>query len=257
MNKHLWRGWYAFLAWYADRQGASFSCMNWGYDDGRETVEAAAGPERFPLQLYQALVESTPLDGKVVLDASCGRGGGLHYLAVRHGPAAAIGLDFTGANIKLCQRSFGNSAAPISFRQGDAERMQGVEDGSVDVALSVEASHCYPRIDAFLATSARVLRPGGHLLWTDFVPTESVPELRAQLAPHFELVEDRDITPHVLAAMRADRGRRRDLVEQHSAPFLRPILLNFAAADDRCDTVERFTSGRFTYFMFKARRRDS
>lgn len=255
MSKLMWRSWYAFLAWYSERRGAAFSCMNWGYDDGRPLVDDAHGPERYPLQLYHALVESTPLAGQTVLDASCGRGGGLHYLTRTFAPAAAHGVDFTPGNVALCRRSFGDRALPLSFRQGDAERLDGFEDGSVDVVLSVEASHCYPDIAAFFAAARRVLKPGGHLLWTDFMPVERLPALREALAPHFEVVEERDVTPQVLAAMRADAPRRQALIETHSAPALRGLMRNFAAADERCDTVQRFVSGTHTYRMFKLQAR--
>ena len=113
MNKTLWRTWYGFLAWYGDRRGARFSCMNWGYDDGRVLVGDGAGPERYPLQLYHALVERAPVAGKRLLDVSCGRGGGLHYLTRAFGPASALGLDFTPGNVRLAERSFGGAGLPL------------------------------------------------------------------------------------------------------------------------------------------------
>ncbi|MFN3431041.1 MAG: class I SAM-dependent methyltransferase [Candidatus Sericytochromatia bacterium] len=251
MGKLFWRSWYSFLAWYSERQGATFSCMNWGYDDGRALVDGPFAAERYPLQLYHALTESTPLAGRVVVDASCGRGGGLHYLASAFRPAMAHGVDYTPGNVAIAQKAFGDQGLPLSYRQGDAETLQGFDDASVDAVLSVEASHCYPDIDAFFAAARRVLKPGGHLLWTDFMPTERLSELRRQFGAHFDVVEERDITPHVLAAMRADAPRRQALIERHSAGFLKPVMRNFAAADESCDTVQRFITGSHTYFIYK------
>jgi ubiquinone/menaquinone biosynthesis C-methylase UbiE len=255
MNKALWRAWYGFLAWYGDRRGARFACMNWGYDDGRPLVGPEAGPERYPLQLYHALVEKAPVAGKHLLDVSCGRGGGLHYLTRAFGPAEAVGLDFTPGNVRLAERAFGATGLPLSFRQGDAETLEGVADGSIDVVMSVEASHCYPRLDAFLASARRVLAPGGHLVWTDFYPADAMDRIRALWAPHFDVVEERDVTAEVLAGMRADRDRRQALIEGHATPWLRPVMRNFAAADDGCDTVQRFVTGSYTYFMVTLRAR--
>ena len=72
-HKAQWAPWYSFLAWYVRRAGVDFRCMNWGYEDGRIRVE---DPERYPLQLYEAVVEGIPLAGRTLVDVSCGRGGG-------------------------------------------------------------------------------------------------------------------------------------------------------------------------------------
>ena len=81
--------------------GVDFRCMNWGYEDGRIRVE---DPERYPLQLYEAVVEGIPLAGRTLVDISCGRGGGLAHLHGSHGPAEAIGVDFTEGNVRACRR---------------------------------------------------------------------------------------------------------------------------------------------------------
>jgi ubiquinone/menaquinone biosynthesis C-methylase UbiE len=245
-----WAAWYRLLSWYAARRGASFSTMNWGYDDGRELVRE--GAERYCLQLYHALVEGVPLAGRTLVDVSAGRGGGLAYLARTFAPAEAIGIDFVPRHVELCRRAHAAASPALRFLVGDAERLP-LADASADVVLSVEASHCYGDLGRFTAEARRVLRPGGHLLWTDFVPRED--EAKIDLAARgFTVVEARDITPHVLAAMAADAGRRRALIEGSAPRFTWPLLLHFAAADPRCETVERFASGRYRYFLRRLRR---
>src|ERR1700722_10634175 len=49
-------------------------------------------------------------------------------------------------------------------------------------AVNVEASHLYPDFPKFLSEVARVLRPGGHFLYTDFRPRSEVAEREAGLA---------------------------------------------------------------------------
>lgn len=251
-QKTLWRSWYSALAWYSGRRKADFRCMNWGYDDGRVLVPVSE-VERYCLQLYVALVEDVPLTGKTLVDASCGRGGGLAWLHQSKGTAQAIGVDYTPGNVKACEKAF-TGVANLSFRQGDALRLPLAEQ-SADVVISVEASHCYGDIPAFFDAAQKVLRPGGWLCWTDFAPNSEVPVLDAALRERFEVVTERTITAEVLAAMAADGPRRQALVTQHSARFLHPILLAFAAADDSKDTVQRFKKGESTYFLRQARLR--
>lgn len=252
-----WRSWYSFLAWYTRRRGAHFTCMNWGFDDptiedGSEEAQAM-GPERYSLQLYRAMAEGIDLSGGVLGDTSCGRGGGLHWIHTNFGPASSVGVDFTPGNVSLCSATF-KGVPGLTFRQGDAENMTW-EDGSLRALLSVEASHCYPHPERFLAEAARVLEPGGWLLWTDFRPKEAMEGLRAMIPPELELVVDRDITPLVLSSMAKDGPRRRKLIADHASPVLRKVMAHFAAADDSAETVQRFKTGASVYFLWRLRKR--
>ncbi len=252
-----WRSWYSFLAWYSQRRGAHFTCMNWGYDDPDvpdDSAEAhALGAERYPLQLYRALAEGLDLTGGMLVDISCGRGGGVHWLHTHHHPSRTLGVDFTPGNITHCQTNF-PGVPRLRFQRGDAEAMP-LQDGSVRALLSVEASHCYPHPERFLAEAARVLEPGGWLLWTDFRPSEELAALRAQIPEALELVVEQDITPRVISAMAKDGPRRQALIAEHTAPLLRGVMAHFAAADESAETVQRFKSGAAVYFFWRLRRR--
>lgn len=242
-----WRAWYSLLSWYTTRTGAEFQCMNWGYDDGRELVPPSA-PERLPLQLYRHLVEGTPLAGKVVVDVSCGRGGGLAHLARACVPAEAIGLDFAPGNVAICRRMLGDAAPNLSFRVGDAEAIP-LPAGSADVVLSVEASHCYGDVARFLDEARRVLRPRGHLLWADFAPRARLPLLDRLARERFEVLDAREITEEVRRAIRLDQARRRAIIERYSPRVLHRLFYRFAAADDRSATVRMFDRGDHCYFL--------
>lgn len=254
-----WRSWYSFLAWYTGRRGAHFTCMNWGYDDpdvadDSELVEQL-GPERYSLQLYRAMAHGLDISGGRLVDISCGRGGGVTWLHQEHGPTETIGVDFTPGNVSICQAT--HTGIPgLRFQRGDAEAMP-FEDSSVGALLSVEASHCYPHPERFLAEAARVLEPGGWLLWTDFRPAADMDALKAMIPDELELVVERDITPLVISAMAKDGPRRQKLIADHATPILRGVMAHFAAADESAETVQRFHTGASVYFLWRLQKRQA
>jgi len=250
LRGHVWRTWYGFLAWYSARRQLDYHCMNWGYDDdARELLPASAGPERFPLQLYRRLLEGLPVEGRTVVEVSCGRGGGLAHVFRALRPATALGLDFAPGNIAQCRRVHGELAPRLTFRVGEAERLP-LEDASVDLLLSVEASHCYSDVDAFIAEARRSLRPGGLLAWTDFRSREELPPLRAKVGAAFEVLRDEEITPGVLRSLERDAPRKQRLIESGTARPLHGILKEFAAADPSTRMFKRFSSGAERYFLW-------
>ncbi|MCB9797208.1 MAG: methyltransferase domain-containing protein [Alphaproteobacteria bacterium] len=256
LEQLAWRAWYQGLAWYSRRVGARFYCMNWGYAapgvDLRPPERLAE--ERLPLQLYAALVDGIELSERDIADVSCGRGGGLAFLHEAYGPASSLGVDLTPGNLRVCAEHLGGRPG-LSFVRGDATALP-LADQSVDVVLSVEASHCYPDAARFVAEAARALRPGGALLWTDFRPAEQLPAARACVDEAlWRWRTERDITPEVLAAMQEDAPRRQALIAENAHPALRPLLRHFAAADEHSDTVRRFTEGRARYFLYQLERR--
>lgn len=138
----------------ADRRG--------GFDD------FAAAEEALTLELCR-MAEVAP--GQSILDVGCGFGGTVASLDENH-----LGLALTGLNIDERQLERARSkvtARPgntIDFRQGDACAMP-FPDASFDRVLAVECIFHFPSRDAFFAEAARVLKPGGLLVLSDFVPS--------------------------------------------------------------------------------------
>ena len=122
-----------------------------------------------------------------VLDAGCGFGGTLACLQDR-----VERLDLTGLNIdprqlqraqKLVQPRPGSS---LRFVAGDACALP-FADASFDRVLAVECIFHFPSRAAFLAEVRRVLRPGGVLVLSDFVPASAwVPVTRMARWPALE-----------------------------------------------------------------------
>jgi O-methyltransferase len=145
------------------------SCIffNYGYHD------PAAAPlelrhrdrrHRYHLNLVHRVLGGTELDGRQVLEVGCGRGGNCLYLTDYTGAAAVVGADVSIGSIQLCRQS--PALARACFVSGNADRLP-FSEASFDIVLSLESSHCYQDLAAFLSEVRRVLRPGGQLCYAD------------------------------------------------------------------------------------------
>jgi ubiquinone/menaquinone biosynthesis C-methylase UbiE len=163
-----------------DAEGVLF--LNDGYEEdppmGLALAEADE-PHRYPIQLYHRIAAKADLEGKRVLEVSCGHGGGASYLARTLCPASYVGLDLNPRAVAFCAER--HTVPGLSFVKGDAENLP-FADRSFDALVNVAASHRYPRFPEFLDEVARVLRPGGRFLYADLRPRLRIAEWEAALA---------------------------------------------------------------------------
>ena len=134
-----------FDGWYADMSGSpvkdeieqrhlglppdllSTSLLGW---DG--IAEAAAGLRLFP--------------GGTLVDLACGRGGYGLNIAARTG-ARLIGVDFSAEAVRQARELARRLGATADFRIGDLAAT-GLDAGSADAVLCVDAIHFAPQPDA-------------------------------------------------------------------------------------------------------------
>ncbi len=202
---------------------ADWTTMNYGYAallvKDRQAVVDPTLPEHLSLQLYMRVVTSGARGGAWcgldVLEIGSGRGGGAAYLASRLAPRRLVGLDISAAATALARRRHG-SAPPLEYRQGDAEALP-FDAETFDLVFNVESAHCYASIPRFLAEVHRVLRPGGELLFADFVSRHggAFGGLQEMLdASPLALVSLDEITENVLASLAADEARKRVMLDR-------------------------------------------
>ena len=130
------------------------------------------------------------------LDVGCGRGGTITVLQRYFQPRRTTGVDLSSSAIAFCKRR--HRYANAHFLEGDAERLP-FADASFDVVTNLESSHSYPNVAAFYQGVARVLRPGGHFLYTDVFAIERLDQQLDLLRQHgLRLLHQRDITSNVL-----------------------------------------------------------
>ncbi len=190
-----------------------------------QVVAGAMG--KGPSTVSSARSPSGPaLEGLDVLEIGCGRGGGAAWIARNLGPKRLVATDISPSAVAHANRRYGTGirygrsshtttgrrpAAPaehrplanLSFVPADAEALP-FPDGSFDVVLNVESSHCYGSMDRFLSEVARVLRRGGRFCFCDVRDTHQADALRSVLSSGrhgLRLLEIEDITANVLSAL--------------------------------------------------------
>jgi SAM-dependent methyltransferase len=120
--------------------------------------------------------------GDRLLDLACGRGGYGLEIAARTG-AALVGVDFSAEAVRQAREQARRLGRTADFRVGNLAAT-GLDTGSVDGALCVDAIHFAPQPDAAYRELRRVLEPGGQAVltcWEPVVPGDDrlLPRLRA------------------------------------------------------------------------------
>ena len=152
------------------------------------------------------------LTGRQVLEVGCGHGGGASYLTRTLHPASYTGLDLNRAAIAFCRKR--HKLASLDFVHGNAEKLP-FPDQSFDAVINLESSAAYPHFSRFLAEVVRVLRPGGHFLYADLRPRDSVAEWEAALAnAPLRMLSQQVINAQVLRGLDKNRHRTLDLVSR-------------------------------------------
>jgi phthiocerol/phenolphthiocerol synthesis type-I polyketide synthase E len=181
-------GWFSFF-------------LNYGYvaDEGPQ-FSAIEIPKKYinknSVKLVLEVIGDCDLKDRRILDIGCGRGGSIHVIHEFFQPASITGIDLSSNAIEFCRKA--HRYPGTTFREGDAENLP-FADSAFDVVINVESSHSYPNVRAFFTEVFRVLAPGGHFLYTDFMQRDKSHE-RIEMLRNlgFEVEKERDITGNVL-----------------------------------------------------------
>lgn len=141
-------------------------------------------------------------DNKDVLEAACGTGQGLGYLAKK--ARTLVAGDYSTDILDIAEKHYKNR---FKLQQFDAQQMP-FEDQSFDVIILFEALYYLPDYSKFFEECRRILRKGGYLLIStankdlyDFTPSPhsyrylGVKELAENLVPMGFLVDFFGDTP--------------------------------------------------------------
>ncbi|MGE0059957.1 MAG: class I SAM-dependent methyltransferase [Dehalococcoidia bacterium] len=113
-----------------------------------------------------------------VLDLGCGDG----TTAV---PAARLGADVLGVDIARNlvaagnQRAKAEGLANLTFQEGDASNLEGLNDDSFDLVVSIFGAMFAPKPFDVAKEMVRVTKPGGRIVMGNWIPND--PTLVAQI----------------------------------------------------------------------------
>lgn len=244
--KRIFKYWYPWMTRRLETRG-DVVFLNWGYEEDPPIglpLDDSDELNRYSIQLYHQAASQIDLRGKKVLEVSCGHGGGASYLTRTLHPASYTGLDFNSAAIEFCKER--HHVPGLDFVQGDAENLP-FPDGSFDVVINVEASHIYPDVERFISEVTRVVRPGGHFLYTDFISRANLPAIEAALArPPLRILSEKIIDQQVLRGLQGNSPRSMELIDHHLPAALRRFGREFAVVEGSM-FFKDLKSGELTY----------
>ncbi|MFI2431890.1 class I SAM-dependent methyltransferase [Streptomyces sp. NPDC018693] len=118
--------------------------------------------------------------GTHVLDLACGTGFVARAAAALAGPTGHVAAaDINEAMLKLAAARAPRLYPDIEFTQAPADALP-YEDASFDAVICNQGAQFFPDLDAAVAETARVLRPGGRLALTVWAAPDRSPYFAAQ-----------------------------------------------------------------------------
>lgn len=157
----------------AFRRGGVGRAVHLGHwDDPARANTTAPTPgefERAQARLNEILLDAADLQpGHAILDVGCGFGGTLEQIDARHEPVLLVGLNVDPRQLSICRELKPRRGNTLGWVEADACGLP-FADAAFDRVLCVEAMFHFQSRRAFFLEAARVLRPGGALVFSDIL----------------------------------------------------------------------------------------
>ncbi|HEV2372167.1 MAG TPA: class I SAM-dependent methyltransferase [Streptosporangiaceae bacterium] len=158
-----------FDGWYADMTGSQAK-------DQIQQRHLGLPPSLLSTSLlaWDGIAEATAAlrlaPGGTLVDLACGRGGYGLEVTARTG-ARLVGVDFSAEAVRQAREQARVRGAAAEFRVGDLAA-SGLDSGSADAVLCVDAIHFAAEPAAAYREIARILAPGGRAVLTNWEPVD-------------------------------------------------------------------------------------
>ncbi len=148
--------------------------VHWGYWDNPKDAQSSAedfskAGERLIQKIGKAaLVEN----GQSLLDAGCGFGGTIYYLNKKFSNMNLVGINIDERQLLRAENNvIAQNNNTISFEKEDACKLPFSEN-TFDTILALESIFHFQNRKVFFEEAFRVLKPGGILTFSDFIPKD-------------------------------------------------------------------------------------
>ncbi len=249
MRKVLWKRFYNYVGKFALDEMKFFNHGMMFSEDEQQALKLAQCDEadRLFIQLYYHLLSQVKLSSRSLLEVGCGRGGGLYFANQYLDCERLTGVDLCRPIIERNKKIYQHH--DIEFIVADAVDLP-FSDNEFDIILNVESSHCYSSMSQFLNEVKRVLKPGGHFLFSDLRSKEEMVTLDKMLTQHFpHRLSQQDITDRVTPALRQESERKNYYIQKNSPKVLSAIFREiFIVEGSR--TYQCFQNGDFVFYSY-------
>jgi ubiquinone/menaquinone biosynthesis C-methylase UbiE len=114
--------------------------------------------------------ELPELSDQTLLEVGCGNGANCHYISSKFPDMKVLGIDLNEENLVIAEEN--HVTGTVTFFQDDAQKLENVEDNSIDLLICIESALHYPDKSAFFRQIKRVLKPHGKFVIADILRRE-------------------------------------------------------------------------------------